>query len=634
MCGFAGIITKKVVTKEKLLLIGRQIEYRGPDSTGVELIQLPKYNVGLVHKRLSIIDLSDAGSQPMWNRGLSVCMLFNGEIYNFRELRNELKITHNVAFISDSDSEVILSLYDIYGISFLEKLIGMFSITILDVVKGKLFFIRDRVGVKPLYYGWNNGTLYFGSELKTFYGDEDFKPILSRDAIRGFMQYGYVPNHLCIYEGIKKVTPGCYVEYEIENAKATEITYWNISCSKSVNKIDDLGSAKRELVELFESAFGYRMVSDVPVGVFLSGGYDSTLLTAILSKKFNNLKTFTIGFLDKERDESIYAEKVAKYFGTDHHEFICGVDEALNYVDRLPFLYDEPFGDPSAIPTMMVSEKASNFVKVVLSADGGDEIFGGYKKHLWALKLFKIKNSFYSPIIKVGLKVVLSFPEELLNVLGLRNLRGRIDKIMQLIDQKDLVDILRTISQYIPDSEIDLWLKSGERNDGLFKNMMKSKSDLDNMLFCDIKTHLPDQIMTKLDRATMSASIEGREPLLDHRIIEKSFVLNDELKINKGKQSKFILKSLVWDMIPKRMVDRPKHGFGIPIISWMKGPLKPLIDELISEEALSDDIFNVPYILEFKDCFYSGKYVNERKLWHVLMFQLWYSEWVVKRKSI
>tara|TARA_B110001469_G_scaffold127101_1_gene146698 strand:- start:8170 stop:10071 length:1902 start_codon:yes stop_codon:yes gene_type:complete len=632
MCGFAGIVSRKDLSNEILLQMGRKIEYRGPNSTGVEIVQVEKNNIGLVHKRLSIIDLSNAGSQPMWNDSKNVCMVFNGEIYNYKEIREELRSLHNVSFKSDSDSEVILVLYDIYGINFLDKLNGMFSIVLLDKKRHKLYLIRDRIGVKPLYYGWNNDMFFFGSELKTFYGHNDFKPELNNDAIRSFLQYGYVPTHLCIYNKIKKVKPGNFVEYDLKSNETISKQYWNLSTATTKRKINDIKQAKEEYVKLFESAFNYRMVADVPVGIFLSGGYDSTLLTGILSKKNNNLRTFTIGFTDKKSDESKHAKQIARHFNTEHHEFICGIDEALNYISKLPVLYDEPFGDPSAIPTMMVSEKASKFVKVVLSADGGDEIFAGYNKHLWALKIFKLSKSFYAPILKLGIKVLSTLPEKIFsNLLGLRNAKGKLIKISKLLAYNDLVDILRVISQYIPDSEINSWIKIGDKDDGLFKNKLKSGNILDDMLFCDIKTHLPDQIMTKVDRATMFASIEGREPLLDHRIIEKSFSIDNELKISKTKQTKYLIKSIVWDMIPKKMIERPKHGFGIPLIEWMQGPLKPLIDDLISEESLSEEIFNIAFVLDFKERFYSGEKVNERKLWHVLMFQLWYREWITNR---
>lgn len=510
----------------------------------------------------------------------------------------------------------------------------MFAIVLLDTSINKLYLVRDRIGVKPLYYGWNHGIFYFGSELKTFFSIKDFKPELNKDAIRSFLQYGYVPTHQSIYDGINKVIPGLYVYYDLKTEKKSEIQYWDLSKVVKKKKIRDIDFAKQEFFKIFETAFNYRMVSDVPVGVFLSGGYDSTLLTGILSKKHKNLKTFTIGFSDKEMDESRHAKQIAAFFGTDHHEFICGPEEALDYISKLPFLFDEPFGDPSAIPTMMVSEKASKFVKVVLSADGGDEVFAGYDKHLWALRLFRLSNTYYASVIKFGTSALSFLPEILYSkFLGSRNIKGRLNKISKLIGYKDLVDVLRVISQYIPDSEISSWIKNGKKSIGFFQNILQSGNSLDDMLFCDIKTHLPDQIMTKVDRATMFASIEGREPLLDHRIIEKSFSLDNKLKIGKENQTKYLLKNIVWDLIPKEMVERPKHGFGIPLKTWMQGLLKPLVNKLINEEALNSEIFNVPFILDFKDRFFAGKNVNERKLWHVLMFQMWYSKWVVGKES-
>ncbi|CAM1373374.1 Asparagine synthase (Glutamine-hydrolyzing) [Tenacibaculum litopenaei] len=630
MCGFSGIISKGDITTDTLRKMGELISHRGPDNQGVEVVSTAGATVGFVHRRLSILDLSPAGNQPMWNEDRTVCMVYNGEVYNFNELKKQVEKEEGITFKSDSDSEVILVLYSMYGKDFVNRLNGMFAIVLMDINAEKVFMFRDRVGVKPLYYGVNAGKFYFGSELKSFFGDSDFTPKVDNSAVQSFLQYGYVPNHKCIYQGIHKVVPGAFISYDLNSGEFEEEVYWELEKQIRKKKNSSLEEQKNEFKELFESSFNYRMVSDVPVGVFLSGGYDSTLLTGILSKTHKGLKTFTIGFEDKAIDESSHAKAIASHFGTEHHEFICSSKDALNFVGKIPFFYDEPFGDPSAIPTMMVSEKASKHVKVVLSADGGDEIFAGYDKHQWAIDIFNKRRMLNSLPFKVLFGLLSSKPiVALANSLKIRNFDTRLKKVRELAKKESLVDVMCGVSQYISDTEIGDWIKEVKKEDlSYFKNISpNSGNDIDDMLYVDIKTHLPDQIMTKVDKATMFSSIEGREPLLDYRIIEKSFSLSNDLKIVPNTHTKRLLKSVVWDFVPKEMIERPKQGFVIPLAEWLRGPLRDQLNQLISEDELDSSLFNIPFIVDYKNRFLRGENLSERKLWHVFMFQMWSKQW-------
>ncbi|MBI1222782.1 MAG: asparagine synthase (glutamine-hydrolyzing) [Bacteroidetes bacterium] len=632
MCGFSGLLSKSIVTESTMEAMGKAIDYRGPDSTGIQIETVGNHHIGLVHKRLSIIDLSEVANQPMYNHDKSVVIVFNGEIYNYQELKDEFLKEAKYPFQSNSDTEVLLALYGSYGIDFVHHLNGMFAFALLDKVKGKMFFVRDRVGVKPLYYGWNEGNFYFGSELKTFFGHPEFKPVLNPRAIKDFMQFGYVPGHLCIYKGIHKISPGHYLELNLNGFETNDTEYWhfkeNALSELKKHAIHDESKGVKTFNQLFDSAFNYRMIADVPVGVFLSGGYDSTLLVGKLSEKREDLKTFTIGFQDKKIDESDDAKKIAAHFGTTHSSRVCAIEDALRYLQDIPFLFDEPFGDPSAIPTMMVSELASEKVKVVLSADGGDEIFGGYDKHKWALKIHKMSNSPLRLIYILGCEVALLMPDSVAEKLvGKRNPLGRIRKIKSLLKQKDIVDILRGISKYISDEEINKWVHIEGDEPGRFKNVLRSGNPLADMLFTDVRTHLPDQIMTKVDRSTMWFSIEGREPLLDYRIIEESFALSNHLKINE-QTGKYLLKRIVWDLIDKKQIDKPKQGFVVPLAEWLRGPLKATLMDVINEEKLDSAYFNVPEIIHYRDRFLAGENLSERKLWHLYIFQTWKEKWL------
>ena len=632
MCGFAGIISKNEISKVVLDKMGEKIDYRGPDKHCSEIINFNKFNIGLVHRRLSILDLSESGSQPMWDKNNRICIVYNGEVYNFNKLKSECTAKYSSTFNTSTDTEVIIELYKNEGISFVSKLNGMFAFFLIDIDKGKCFLVRDRVGVKPFFYGWHNNDFYFGSELKSFFGNTSFSPKVSINAVSGFLQYGYVPGNISIYEGIKKVQPGTYIEFNFKSNSTKTHTYWVLENSIKRSKSLSFKKAKVQFKDLLKSSFSYRMVSDVPVGVFLSGGYDSTLLTGILTEAGHKLDTFTIGFDDQNIDESKHAKEISKHFKTNHHEFICKPEDALNYVNKIPFIYDEPFGDPSAIPTMMVSDKASDFVKVVLSADGGDEIFGGYDKHKWVLNSNKLKKPIIKNLSLVALQILgHKIFEKLAKAINLRNYLTRITKLKKILNYTSIVDSMSLFSQYIPDFEIASWVKISKSSENEFFKNHKLNSNIDSvdeMLYVDIKTHLPDQIMTKVDRATMSASIEGREPLLDYRIIEKSFSLKIDFKIDNKGNTKKILKSIVWDMVPKEMIERPKQGFVIPLAKWLRGPLRDLVEEHISEDKLDYSIFNVSFIIDFKNRFMAGENLSERKLWHILMYQLWQQKWI------
>ena len=494
---------------------------------------------------------------------------------------------------------------------------------------------RDRVGVKPFFYYWNDGLFLFGSELKAFHQHPAFQKEINLDAVAAFMQYGNVPTNHCIFQNCSKLKPGHYLLFDLKTKKHNSKCYWNVyDAYNSPKQSISMEEAKAGTETILQSAFEYRMVSDVPVGVFLSGGYDSACVTALLQKdRTDKLKTFTIGVPDIGLNEAPYAKDVAKHLGTDHHEYACTQKEAIDLIDDLPYYYDEPFADSSAIPTTLVSKMAKEKVTVALSADGGDEIFAGYNRYDYLIrygnKLNKIPG--FARKSLAGLMNVV--PSNSIPVLKNKyNFHNRYEKLKGILKDPSPEKIMLSLSQQYTDEQIQAVLKDSVNvldNAYISNELQKDNfSPLAYMMAIDYQTYLVDDIMQKVDRASMSASLEGREPFLDHRIIEWAATLPDNFKYHKGVK-KHILKEIVHQYIPKKMMDRPKMGFAIPIAKWMNQELKERIDSFINEKNIIEQgIFNWEYISKLKTDFYNGKMEYDTKLWYVLMFQMWYAKWM------
>lgn len=631
MCGVAGFADFNRTSSEEILKnITDTIQHRG-SGEGYYFANGPEAQIGLGHRRLSIIDLSECGSQPMYYDGLQI--IFNGEVYNFAEIREELeKKGHQ--FIGHSDTEVILHSYAEWGIEAISQWKGMFAIVIYDEQKQKLIAIRDRAGVKPFYYYWQNGLFLFGSELKAIVAHPKFQKKINRDAVASYLQYGYVSFPHCIYENTFKLSAGHVLNFDLKNREISLQQYWNVYDYYNRPKSEiSFGEALSETEKILQKAFNYRMVADVPVGVFLSGGFDSSCVTALLQKdSTEKIKTFTIGSTDKSLDEAPYAKQIAQHLGTDHTEYYCTPKEALDIIPELPYYYDEPFADSSAIPTILVSRLARKKVTVALSADAGDEIFAGYNRYDYLLKYGKKLQGVPKVLRKAVAGVMENVSSESIPYFNKQyNFHSRYQKIRNLLNDPSPAEMLKNLSQVFTNAEIEeLFLdKVKELPTAHTSNELQTQfyDPLSYMMAVDYQTYMADDILQKVDRATMSVTLEGREPFLDQSIIEWAAQLPNEYKYHDG-DKKYIVKQLVYKYIPKEMMDRKKMGFGIPVDKWLNNELKELVQEYLSENKLNEHkLFNTAYVHKTTAGFFGGRTDLYLKIWYLLMFQMWYERW-------
>ena len=632
MCGIAGFIDfTKLTTKESLVDMTDALTHRGPDDAGYEIYDSGQALIGFGQRRLSILDLSPLGHQPMHFEDLVVN--FNGEIYNFKEIRKELEELGYI-FNSWSDTEVILKGYHCWGFSVLEKFVGMFAIALYDKQKQKVLLIRDRAGVKPLYYYWNTENMLFGSELKALFRHPSFEKKIDVNSLALFLQFSYIPAPHSIFENTFKLLPGHALEINLKTKTSRSIKYWDVFDYYNLPKLNISDQEALDHTEsLLKKAYEYRMVADVPVGIFLSGGYDSSSVAALLQAgRAEKLKTFTIGFHEKEFNEAVEAKKIANFLGTDHTEWYLTSKEAAGVLPHLPEIYDEPFADNSTVPTVLVSKLARQQVKVALSADGGDEIFGGYNKFNQAER--------YTKSIPVALQSLISTTMNFINpeyipYFRLKyNFATRYEKMKLIWKHHDPVKAVKYISQYITESEAETFLGTHFiRYHTYFDDggkLQGNNETINNLLAIDYKTFLVDNNLVKADRATMSVGLEGREPMLDHKVIEFTAQLPVHLKIRDG-VNKWMLKEIVHRYIPKKLMERPKRPFIAPLMIWFREDLKDQLRYYLSEESLSKtQVFNPRPIIHLRDNYLAGKSVNYQKLWQVLMFQLWYNQWIEK----
>ena len=614
MCGLLGIVDyKKSINASLFNEMLNSLKHRGPDDEGVEVFSLDSCSIFLGHRRLSIIDISSNGHQPMLYEHLVI--IYNGEVYNFKDIRQDL-ISEGYSFDSNSDTEVILKSYHFWGIDCVERFRGMFAFAIYDSEQQEIIIFRDRAGVKPLYYSQTDNALIFSSELRPLLNYPDFNKEIDFEAVSSYLQFGYIHAPKTIFKTVQKLLPGYYLKYNIESKILVKECYWNI------NDFYENQVAREDIVEELEAtiieAFNLRMIADVPVGVFLSGGIDSSLVAAIVQKYSKiPINTFTIGFEDKKYDESNYAKEIAKYLGTNHTELICNKEDALAIITKLPKIFDEPFADSSAIPTVLVSELAKKQVSVVLSGDGGDELFCGYPSYVLMEKRFKLLSKI--PFRKTLRKISNIFPVPIFIQNKFNGkLYNKVVKFKNMLDHDDIVNTFKVANSVFSKDEI-----KGLIREGYFfsKDIPATTSNLEKMMISDFKGYLPDDLMVKIDRSTMSASLEGREPLLDHKIIEFAASLQVSYKKNKE-----ILKSILGHYIPEELFLRKKQGFGIPINDWLREDLKYLVDQYLGEELIKKyNVFDYGYISELLEAFYAKKN-DDNKVWVLLMFQMWFSE--------
>lgn len=630
MCGIAGFIDFNSVSSEQDLEgMTHSLEHRGPDGSGTFIHNTPAYKIGLGHRRLSILELSELGKQPMsWNE---FTIVFNGEIYNFSEIKTQLeKLGHT--FLSESDTEMILHAYGEWGTKCLDNFIGMFSFVIYDAKKEEVFVARDRAGVKPLFIYQKNGLFLFASELKAFHKHPGFEKKINISAVHAYLQYGSVPTPHCIFERCSKLQPGHYVHCSLANFNFGPVQYWNVYDYYNKPKlVISPQEAVLETEQLLKSACEYRMVSDVPVGVFLSGGYDSTCVTALLQQNRSEaLRTFTISVPDIGLNEAPYAREIAARLNTNHTETECTAQDAIDLIAQLPYFYDEPFADSSAIPTTLVSKIAKQNVTVALSADGGDEVFAGYNRYEMILKYSEKLNKIPGFARKSMAGVMDLVSADSIPVLKHKyNFAQRYEKTKSILRNTSDKNIILSLSQLFTEEQINqLSTRKFEKLQTYFDSTeLKNYSPLAFAQAMDYQTYLLDDILQKVDRASMSVSLESREPLLDHRLIEYVAQLPDELKFRNGSK-KWLLKEIVHQHIPKSVMDRPKMGFAIPIESWLKNELRDLLETYLSEEKIAQTgIFNWKEIEKLKENFLAGRKEFGVKIWYLISYLMWYERW-------
>lgn len=632
MCGIAGFADfRKKTSEETLAKMSCALPHRGPDGQGVYFHQSNDAQIGLGHRRLSIIDLSSAANQPMHYKGLH--LVFNGEIYNYNEIRNRL-IELGHSFATHSDSEVILHSWEEWGEKSIDQWRGMFAIAMYDEGKEELICIRDRAGVKPFHYYWKDGLFLFGSELKSLIAHPDFVKRVDKNAVASFLQYGYVSHPHCIYKDSYKLPAGHLLRLKLSTKEISIKQYWNVYDCYNKPKLDiALEEAIRETEKILSESFQYRMVADVPVGVFLSGGYDSSCVTALLQRNSTEkIKTFTIGTTDKKLDEAPYAKAIAQHLGTDHTEYYCTPQEALDIIPELPHFYDEPFADSSAIPTILVSRLARKKVTVALSADAGDEVFAGYNRYDYISRYGNKLRSIPKPLRKVAAATMEKVSSESIPFLRDRyNFHSRYDKLKNLLNDPSPSELLKNLSQVFTKKDLQKIFAVDFTELPTAHSSTELKPEfydpLSYMMAVDYQTYMVDDILQKVDRATMSVSLEGREPFLDQNIIEWAAQLPSDYKYHEG-QKKYLLKKIVHKYIPKEMMERPKMGFGIPVESWMANELKELVQEYLSEKNLDHGLFNVNEVKTLVADFFNGRTEKHLKIWYLLMFQMWYKKWM------
>ncbi len=648
MCGICGIFTKSAARTD-IESVCRQmsdsLEHRGPDDQGV-WVDI-EAGVALGHRRLSILDLSYLGRQPMTSNDKRYIISFNGEVYNFLELKRELQsFGHN--FRGGSDTEVMLTAISQWGLSqALSRFIGMFAFALWDRKESCLHLVRDRLGIKPLYYGWSlDGTFLFASELKAIRKFDAFDPSIDLDAVAMFFRHNYIPAPFTIYKNARKLPPGSMLTINQNglSSRAVQIkTYWSADEVWRKGLEEPWHGTAQEAVDQLESilrdAVRLRMISDVPLGAFLSGGIDSSAVTALMQASSTQpVKTFTIGFREQSYDEAPMAKAVAKYLETEHTELYVTEAETMAIVPDLCEFWDEPFADSSQIPTFLLSRLTRNHVTVALSGDGGDELFLGYPRYPATLKLWKSKNMIPEPLIHVGSTFLEILSPAVLDSIGWI---GR--PLLRLMGVKgsltDIVARIREISTKKNFSTFYGWSNSHFQPYGSLLNgkdrIAPQFLDCDlatqdywhTMSLLDVRTYLPDDILTKVDRASMAVALEARVPLLDHRVVEMAARLPARLKIKNG-LNKWILRQVLYRYVPHSLVERPKMGFGVPIENWLRDGLRDWASDLLSEDRIRTKGYLDPNkVSRLWNSHLKGTADHRYILWNVLMFQSWVEKW-------
>ena len=660
MCGIVGYVnfSNSSIFENELDHAIESLSHRGPNNKGKVFVK-EKSNVGFGHTRLSIIDTTKAGNQPMRSFSGRHIIIFNGEIYNHKNLRNNIEKTHGFSnWLGSSDTETLINLIELEGIeNALKMSLGMFSFVVYDRKLNQLHLARDRMGEKPLYFFLNPKCLLFGSELKALMQFKAFDKKIFMPSLATYFRLNYIPTPYSIFENTFKCPQGQYISFDLDKltvmntisdfdtlASVAGISvkkYWDLEDFIGHNKYHetDLDVATSNLEDILSKAVERQLISDVPLGAFLSGGIDSSLIVALMQKgSSKKIKTFTIGFEDKRYDESRYASSVAKHLGTEHESLILSQDETLKIVPKLTRIYDEPFADSSQIPTFLVSKLAKTKVTVSLSGDGGDELFGGYNRYFMAPNLWRKIGLLPFPLRKGFANLLQLAPSSLFHLIESVSIKlnnsapiQMVEKIQSLSAKLSYVKskeelFFSLISQYRYPHEILNYQSelSTLANDKMIWGRNKI-SFQEKMMLTDIVTYLIDDILCKVDRATMANSLESRAPFLDPGVVEESFRLPLSFKIRNNK-GKYILRNILYKYVPKELIERPKQGFGVPLKDWINGPLNKTFKDYLSNDALKHNLLNQQKVHKMFKEHTSNKKNWQHQLWAIYIFQKWIYE--------
>jgi len=650
LCGFAGFVGSRQGTlniAEELREMGEGVAHRGPDDS--DLLVVPEVNLGIIHKRLSILDLSAEGRQPMESSCGRFVVAYNGEIYNFKDLREELR-NRNHKFVSHTDTEVLLCAIQEWGlVSALSKSIGMFALALFDKKYGRLHLVRDRMGEKPLYYGWQGETFLFGSELKALKRNSRWSGKVDEAALSEMLHLSYVPAPKTIYEKIFKVEPGQIVTLNLDKPSLEQTKkerWWSYEECLLKHAGEYAKFDEHEVLDLWESLFKTVVqdssISDVALGAFLSGGIDSSLTTAFLQEiNSQPVKTFSIGFSQSDYDESRYAQQVASFLGTEHSCLMVSEREVSEILPEMSTIYDEPFSDSSQILSSLLSRHARQGVTVALSGDGGDEMFGGYNRYKWASVISKVAATTPRTMLKVGSSVCLLIEKTLRKLHNSSSLEilpvslntvqsaRRFKKLSEVLNVTMGHDVYRTLTRESLAADLlqsNMRLDLEEEVDRLSASWNLVSTTAAQFNFADIIGYLPDDILAKVDRASMAFGLEVRAPLLDYRVVQFSVKLAWNQKVTRG-ETKSVLRRSLAKRLPAHLFKRPKQGFALPIGEWLRGPLRQWSEDLISEVALRDAGLAAPAVRNLWNEHLTGQKDHTTVLWNVIMYQAWFEKY-------
>lgn len=646
MCGIAGFWQTKRGSEHPLELLkqmGNAMAHRGPDDSGCFYDRAT--GLGLSFRRLSIIDLSPAGHQPMGSASGRYTIIFNGEVYNSEEIRRELG--DGYIWRGHSDTEVILEAIERWGLAAaVRRFVGMFAFALWDHKEHNLSLVRDRLGIKPLYYGFVGGDFVFASELKAIHDYPGFEGTIDQGAVALFMRHNYVPSPHCIYQGLFKLEPGRILVLKSPYEKPALSCYWSADEVAKAGFESRLDGSDEEVITQLETilanAVRLRMIADVPLGAFLSGGVDSSTVVALMQAQSSRpVKTFTIGFHEDDYNEAAHAKRVAEHLGTDHTQLYLTPQEAMNVIPLLPAMYDEPFADVSQIPTYLVSKLARTSVTVSLSGDGGDELFAGYNRYFMTASIWNSMKWAPHPVRKMAARLVHSVSPQKIDktyhwvrwaIPRRRRFAAVGDKAHTVADFWDVASPLEIYMQvFLSQWQPPVVVRDCQEPDTVTQSIQNSAwlpNLEERMMLIDLVNYLPDDILTKVDRASMAVGLEARVPVLDHRVVELAWRLPLRFKIRNG-TSKWALRQVLYKYVPPELIERPKMGFGVPMTFWLRGPLREWAEDLLSSDSLNrHGLFNVEPIRTKWLEHLSGNRSWQHILWTVLVFQDWFSRTV------